>query len=466
MSTEPASAQTRRATRAGRGYRRAVAATVGILAVATTALGVAGAFRGPHLDDAGVAAATALERPGQRLVLNADQGIEAVDAADVTITPDTPIDVASDGRAVTIRFTGMLRALTEYRVAVAVTGSATGVASTLDYAFSTPDLDVAVLLRDADGPDEVRRRAVSGEGAETLFSADRIQEFALTQVGVAAVLLGESGPEGRLVISPTGSDEVLEVPLPEPGRLQGLRASSTTGLLGVQFTASDPDGAVSQLLLVDPVAASGLPRVLTGLDGEPVSVLDWRFVPGTSSLVAQTFDESLLLVDTATPDVPPVPLGEHAELRGFVPGTLSLVVADPQSGSTIDLATGDTTTLDLPDDELDSDGYPGKILLLGADRYVEVVSHPGADFVLDYEVLLVGTDGVSVVYDPDAGIPIRDVCLSPNAQYLAVEVQDPQGEPDGYLNLPGRSGTTTYFVDLDTGSANRGMVGFASSWCD
>jgi hypothetical protein len=209
-------------------------------------------------------------------------------------------------------------------------------------------------------------------------------------------------------------------------------------------------------------------RPLAGLDGEPASVLDWRFVPGTPYLVAQTFDESLLLVDTATPEAPPVPLGEHAELRGFLPGSPTLVVADPLSGSTIDLASGETTTLELPDDGLDPAAYPGEIVTLGLDRYVEVASRPapGEEFVLDYEVLLVTPDGADVVYDPAPGIPLRDVCLSPNAQYLAVELQDPQGEPDGYPNVSGRAGSTTYFVDLATGRADRAIAGFAASWCD
>jgi hypothetical protein len=461
MSTED-----RRARRAGRNYRRAVGATVGILVLAASTLGIAGAFRGPHLDDAGVAAATALERTGQRLVLQADQAVEPVDAADVRITPDVPVEVSSEGRAITIRFTGMLRALTEYDVAVAVTGTATGVSADLAYTFTTPDVEAAVLVRDADGRDQVRSRGVSGTDAVTLFAADRIQEFALARDGIAAVLLGETGPEGRLVFALAGDDVTLEVPLPGPGRVQRLGASTTTGLLGALFTSSDPDGVASQLLLFDPVGPSGLVHPVTGLDGQPVSVLDWRFVPGTAYLVVQTFDEALLLVDTAAPDTPPVPLGEHAEMRGFLPGSLTLVVADPLSGGTIDLQTGDTTTLELPDDHLDTTAYPGEIVALGVDRYLEVVSHPGPDFVLDFEILLVDTAGVEVVYDPDAGISIRDVCLSPNAQYLAVEVLDPQGEPDGYPNVSGRTGSTTYFVDLQTGSANRGMAGFAASWCD
>lgn len=477
MSTDPVSTDPersadsgRRTRRQARSYRRTLVATLGILAVATAGLAVAGAFRGPHLDDASVAAATALERSGQRLVLNADQAIDPVDAADVRIVPETPVDVSSDGRAVTIRFTGMLRALTDYTVAVAVSGSATGVDSTLEYAFTTPDLDVAVLVRHLDGPDEVRRRPVSGADTATLFSADRIQEFALTRDGVAAIVLDDSGPNGRLVIAPEGENITQDVGLPGPGRLHRLRASDTTDILGAIFTSADPDdpdARLEQLLLLDRLDPSGIARPVTGLDGQPISVLDWRFVPGTPYIVVQAFDQSMLLVDTATTDAVPVPLGEHTELRGFLPGTLRLVVADPLSGSTIDLESGETTPLELPDDHLDASAYPGEIVALAENDYIEVVSHPqpGEGFVLDFEILRVDPEGVEVIFDPDAGIPIRDVCLSPNAQYLAVEVQDPEGEPDGYPNLSGRTLSTTYFVDLDTGRANRAIAGFAASWC-
>lgn len=461
---------TRSARRRDRGFQRAVVATLGVLGLATAGLGIAGAFRGPHLGDATVAAATALERPGQRLVLQADQAIDPVGAADVRIIPDVPVDVVSDGRTVTIRFAGMLRALTEYRVTVAVSGSSTGVMGTLEYTFTTPDLVVAALVRDLEGPDEVRHRAIAGGEPQTLFSADRIQEFALLSDGVAAVVLDETGANGRLVIAPDGEQVIQEVGLPGLGRLQQLRASDTTDRVGVIFTSADstdPESKLAQLLLFDRLDPSGIAQPVTGLDGEPLSVLDWRFVPGTAYLVVQAFDSSLLLIDTATADAAPVPLGEHTEVRGFLPGTLRLVVADPLSGSTIDLESGETTAFVLPDDGLDEFSYPGEIVALSETDYVEVVSRPapGEGFVLDYEILRVGAQGVEVILDPEAGVPIRDICLSPNAQYLAVEIQDPEGEPDGYPNVSGRTLSTTYFVDLDTGAANRSVAGFASSWC-
>jgi hypothetical protein len=154
-------------------------------------------------------------------------------------------------------------------------------------------------------------------------------------------------------------------------------------------------------------------------------------------------------------------------LRGFIPGTVQLVVANPLSGSTIDLSTGETRALELPPDGANEAAYRGKLLALSDARYLEVVYRtvPGGSFRLDYELLAVGPEGVEVLFDPDAGNAIRDICLSPNAQYVAVEVADSEGVPDEYPNLGSRTGTTTYFIDIETGTSNRSVRGIEASWC-
>lgn len=467
MSTDRGDAA-RRSRRHARSFRRSAIATVGILAAATAGFGLAGALRGPALDEASVGAATALEQTDQRLVLRADQALLPVGAGDVTITPAVPIEVTSDRASITIRFTGLLTAVTEYRVSVAVTGAATGRPGRLEYGFTTPDLDLDLLVRDPDGPDQVRRIGAARGAGEVLFAADRIQEFATLGYGVAAVVLDDDSENGRLVIAPEGETITQEVALPGSGRIRQLQASSTAHLLGFVFSSSDydaPDARVSQLLLFDPLAPSGGAVPVLGLDGEPLSVLDWRFVPATPYLVVQAFDQSLLLVDTATADAAPVPLGQHSELRGFIPGTVRLVVADPTAGSTIDLADGATTILELADDGRDVGDYRGIPVVLDDDSYYEAVSPPaGAGAQLDYEVLLVTPRGVEVVADVDPGVIVLGLCLSPNAQFLALELQEPGSVFDGYPNLPSNTGVATAVVDLTAGTV-RTFPGFAASWC-
>ncbi|MFT4030380.1 MAG: hypothetical protein QM675_10940, partial [Protaetiibacter sp.] len=60
---------------------------------------------------------------------------------------------------------------------------------------------------------------------------------------------------------------------------------------------------------------------------------------------------------------------------------------------------------------------------------------------------------------------IGAVCLSPNGQYLAVEVVPGGATPDDYPNAPGWSGTTIYYVDAETGAFSRGVTGMSADWC-
>lgn len=439
-----------------RTFRRTVAATLGVLALATAGLGVASALRGPALDEAAVAAADAIQRTDQRLVLRADQVVESVDADDVTIEPAAPVDVTSDGATITLRFTGMLRTLTEYHVGVDVVGAATGVASRLDYRFSTPDLSYSLLAPAESGGDEVLRVAATTGETETLYRADGIAEFAELSYGVVAMLENDSGVPSRVVIVPSGETLEQEIALPGEGSVSDLHAASRSDLIGFVFTSADQtraDARLAQLLLFDPVAGPPLPEPVRGLDGQPVSVLDWIFVPGTPYLVVQTFDQALLLVDT-TSDIPPVPLGEHTELRGFVPGTVTLVVADPLSGSIVDLSDGTTTVLDLPADDRPESDYRGQLVLIDENSYLETVSRPVSDtgFILDYEVLFVDREGATVIADPESGVFVRGVCLSPNAQFAVIQLVRSAGE------------SSVSVVDLATGET-RTLPGRAVSWC-
>ncbi|MEO5533545.1 MAG: hypothetical protein ABIR17_00235 [Pseudolysinimonas sp.] len=442
---------------------------IGTLVVATSGLAVAGSFQGPRLSSVTVAAASAIQLPGQRLVLQANQAIESVKPADVRVNPEVAVTVQSTGATITVKFDTTLRGATDYRVDVAVTGASTGIRSALVYQFTTPDLSVSVLLRDAQRGDRVLQRAVTSTDSVTLIGSPRIQEFALTQDGVAAVVLNDAD-DGRVVLAHTGQDLQQDVPTPGNGQIRDLRASPTTGLLGFVFSSddlTDPAAIESQLYLYDPSDPNGLLRPVTGLDGKPVSVIDWRFVPNTGYLVAQAYDESLLLVDAAG-SAAPTALGQHAELRGFVPGTTDLVVADPTAASLIDLTSGTTSTLSLPPDRLGPTSYPGKLVAMSPDSYLEVVSNPtGVGDQQEYSVLRVDGSGATELYrSPTDGAVIRDICLSPNGQYVSVELQDPGGTFDGYPNVPSFTSITTYFVDVVSGDVSGGIAGFATSWCN
>jgi hypothetical protein len=204
---------------------------------------------------------------------------------------------------------------------------------------------------------------------------------------------------------------------------------------------------------------------VTGFAQKPLSVIDWMFVPGTTSIVVQDEDLQLYLID-GLEGGDPTPLGWHAEMRGFIPGTLKLVVADPQSGSIIDLSAGTTTALSLPEPQMMPDYYPGKLVLLTDDSYVLLNSTyaPGASSTS--VLVLTDSEGSRELFrTTTAGSGVRDFCLSPNGEFLAVEVVSGEGIADNYPGELGYSATSIYFVRIDDGTSNRGVNGFLPNWC-
>src|SRR5690606_27000891 len=179
-----------------RRFQRTWLTVVAALAVAAAALGVASVTQGPRLSSAAFNAGAAVERSGQRLVLQADQPLVTVDADAVTVEPEAPVELSSEGARLTVRVTGTLRHASEYRVRVAVRSAATGAESRLDYRFATPDVATFSLVRHHPGDggtDRIVRHSLSGDTADaTMLEAPRIQEYVPVGEAIAAVVLDES----------------------------------------------------------------------------------------------------------------------------------------------------------------------------------------------------------------------------------------------------------------------------------
>ncbi len=81
-------------------------------------------------------------------------------------------------------------------------------------------------------------------------------------------------------------------------------------------------------------------------------------------------------------------------------------------------------------------------------------------------VVLVDPSGVRTIYEPASpDTSVRNVCISPNGKHLAIELLPPEREPDNYPNVPGYTGISTVFIDVETGSSSGGTNGFLPSWC-
>ncbi|TPW72964.1 hypothetical protein [Schumannella sp. 10F1B-5-1] len=449
-------------------WHRTLAIVVAALVVVVGGLALGNAVRPPGVVRADYDGSALVEQQGARVVLHLDRAVEGLKKADITVVPAASFSFQKSGAAVTLTFPDRLKYGVDYRLSLRLPGS--GERTTLEQRIRTPWPTVRTLLRDAPDPDadQILSRSLDGGATTVDFAAPRIAEYAELPSQLAVTTLDDNGAATlQLITLPERSADTITTP--EHASIDLLRSSGPSGLLG--YTLTTPPGvepALDHVLeFYDPTSAAGIGTPITGLDGQPLSVLDYVWVPGTTSLVAQATDQSLLLIDPTRGDAP-VPLGSHGELRGFLPNTSTLVVADPDGGSTIDLTTGETTPLAVPGDEQPAGDYRGEVTVLDAEgRYLEVVSSP--DFTrgaTDFRVVLAGPDGARELYRPaDDGTRIRQACLSPNAQYLAVETVSPEGRSDDYPQTPAFTAISTVVVDVSTGAVARGLPGFDPSWC-
>lgn len=463
---------------AGRRFRRLFAVTIAVLVLLVTGLAAVNFNQGPRLATAEINLDASVVRGNPRLLLTANQPLAAVAAGQVTVSPETQISTSVTDRALTVEFSGSLHYNTTYTVTVTDVASTTqNATATLDYEFTTPDIDIYALQRDsrvddagAKRPDTVRRTTLQGRGdGDIVFSAPRIQQYVALENHLAAVTLAEDDTPTLEVVSFSGGENV-QVPVPSAGVIENLAASPSKYLIAYTFTsapAAEGRRYDRTPFVYDLTEHSGLPAEVTEVDGLPMTVMDLGFVPERTSLVVQNAGQALFLIDMLG-DAVLTPLGEHDEMRGFVPGTRTLVVADADEGSTIDLADGAVTSLHLAPSLLDESAFPGKLVLLNErGRYARLfLEETGDSNQLASRITVTDAGDSSIAFMPASdSSSVRDFCVSPNGQYLAVETIPAAGLGDDYLTLPAFSGMTTFLVDLDRGTSSRSVSGFLPNWC-
>ncbi len=447
-----------------RRFRLAVGVTIIALVVAAAGLTVANAVQGPRLVSAEVNARASVERAGQRLVLRLDQRIEPLDPALVSVTPAVPYEVVVEQASIVLRFGVPLAYETRYDVVAPVRSVTTGAEATLTYALRTPGAGVFLLQRagvqDGGGSDEIVRTVIGSDQRQILMADPRIQEFALADPELAVVTLTEENV-GSLTVGRVSSGERRTVV--DDASITQLKSSGSGGIFGFALTPrSGPDAGTVQLKLFDP-AGDGTLVGAVGLDGSPLDPQDWMFVPGTRAVVVQTADSSLYVVDPIA-GTPAQPLGGHTKMHSFVGDSATLIVDDIGEFKSIDLTTGVISPLSGVDLPTTSALY--RLLDLGGERgYIGLLAGL-VDGNLHFSVVTLQDGKIAELFlptPPAARIP--RVCLSPNAQYLAVETIPPGAAPDGYGSVPGYAGTRTVFLDTATGDASRSVPGFGVDWC-
>jgi hypothetical protein len=457
-----------------RPFRRRMAGTIGVLALAATSLGVAGYLQGPRLAEASIDVERVTRLADGRLVLELNQAVARVDG-EVRVDPAEPAELTVDDDTLIVEFASPLPYDEEFAVAIdGVVGEAQPTPVTVEHRFTTADAPVLTLSRrSAEGrPDAILRSTFEQRTPEVVLEAPRLQSFAHAGNAVVAVAI-EDDETNTLRIA--GIDETTQtMGLVEPGVVRSIGASTTHPLVAfVHDGVTLPGGAEpayrETLFTLDVSGESAAPEPVLGLDGSPMRVMDWRFVPGTTSLVVQDVDGALFVAD-ALGLAPPTPLGSAAEVRGFVPGTRLLIVADPDRGRIIDLETGEERSNDLPVAELPDQAYPGAVTQLDAEgRHLVSVLLLGEDDAgeASSESLLAMVDdaGTTLSYATGPSSQLLEYCVAPNGRVAAVETVGLDARADGYPVDQSYVDRLTTVIDLATGDVLLTQPGGSSDWC-
>jgi len=449
-------------------FTRASVATIAILAVLCGAFVVLNFVHGPKLESAQVDLARVVAAPAQQLRLFANQPLAEVEPAQVTIEPAAAFTVSVSAEVVAVQFTGPLEYNTDYRVTIdGVTNTFDDQASTLDYGFRTGAPRLYYLDRGA--TDQVVSTSLAGTGRTVVFESPGIQDFVRVGELLVVVLTGENDAGDpvsslRLVSLTDGGVETLY--LPGDATVDELHATDAASILGFTLTtAGDPlDGEYDHTLFTVDLAAGRSVLPLAGLDGSPLEATRWLFVPGTTTVVAQTPDDSVVMLDASVADAAVTPLGQFETLAGVSPDGSVLTVTDRYGPIALDLATTGQTR--LPPSHFEGAApYGGDALALPDGSRLQHIA-VFDDETGRFAAYLVLDDGESsrVLYRTvdDEG-EIGHFSLSPNGQFVAIEVVPDVSarQSDGYPVNARATTVTTVIVNVATGALVRSLDGFA-----
>ena len=421
--------------------------------------------QGPKISEAQFDEAAIVARPDQQLRLFLNQPVQDAASATATVVPAVPASVTSSGEVVSVQFGAPLFYDTEYSVKVdGLRSLDSRASSSVDYSFGTASPSLMYLDRDDDG-DSIIRTGLTGSERETVFTAQNIIAFDVVGQALVVATALDSGSSALQLVSLT--DGVAEdIRLPTAGVISRLAASDVGSVIGFTLTGagSTVENPASQVLVMN--LDRGRDLIALGDSGDgALPVLDWLFVPNSDSLIVLAAEGVALRFEPER-DAVPVPVGRFVSLTGISQDGVTLIGEDSTGITLTDLADGSQRD---PEPSV-IDGVPplvAEVALAWNGDVVEKIALQNGDGI--FTVALAVDDGTTaraVYVPPGVGDTIDAYRLSPNGQYVGIELV-PEGTADAKDSHPTNarpSATTTVIVDLATGASTRSFEGFNLVW--
>lgn len=423
---------------------------------------------------------------GGRVVLTTNALLADTDDLQVSVQPSAAVQASVRGRSIVLQFTEPLHSAEEYTVTIdGVRASFGGPRTVVTTEFRTTSPDLLYLQRGsgADGQDQILRTGLRDASRQVIFQAPNIQFFAPLD-GRLLVATVEGGASSLWIVDE--ADRTVDpVPMPVDGavhRLAAVRPDLTVFSvlreedqldLSAPILEDDTSGgsALAQesafaLYQINVGLGRGIEPVL-GLDGSPLFVNAWDTIPGTTRLLVELPDTSLQVIELLDPtQVRPLNRVQDSgpvSIRGDV-----ALVQDLQGRWILDLQSGAQQPLPEPPAHEDGAARVGvDIALAGPTRmYQRVLDFSGEANTVVSSIWRYDDGDWTEVYRPGSDQQvIESVALSPNGQYLVVELSDrATGSWDGVPGNPKPVGVTTILIDVNTALVTKTLSGFDIQW--
>ncbi|MBT5576709.1 MAG: hypothetical protein HOJ98_06275 [Microbacteriaceae bacterium] len=446
-------------------FRTLVIALISLLSVVIVGVGAWSMLQGPQLRDVQSDDQSLHQRAGAFVALRSDRAIEPVDIDQVRITPDAPFDLEDDGLSIRLTFEQPLLANTNYVVEVTgVRPTGFGQESAWSTSFTTGGFDF-VFLREVGDIREVHRAVPGAPGTEVVYRAPGI--VSVTPVASVLAVLREVGEETwlELVDPTTGVAERIVMP---PGFqvVDLANASWGTTLVTIANVTEQPGGSVFGALVLIDVLSDRTPVVVEGIAGDPLSVRTVAVSPQSGEILVWQKNQELVRFNPLNSVV--LPVGTASELWGFDALGAQALYVDGLGTLSQNLSTGELTRVPRGEFEGISLRHQ-KFALAPSGLRVHRAQLPGLGDGDPYSIVTrEDAEGVHtlVTGSLDAPSSIGNIALSPNGQFLLVEV-NPDSSPLGYQGLTAEQiavGTVIRVVDLRENTVVGEFPGFGFVW--
>lgn len=446
-------------------FRALVVTIIATLAIVIVGVAVWSMVQGPQLRGIVTDESTLHQRSGVTLTLLSDRAIQPVSADQIRVTPAAPFTLEDDGLGIHVTFSQPLLADTQYQVEVlGLRPQGWGQEGSWIVTVNTEGLDF-LYLRDSDGTREIHRARPGVQGSQVIYRAEGIVSMA--PVASVLAVLREVGDESwlELVDPSTGLAERIATP---PGFevVDLANAAWGTTLVTIANVSEPSDQSVYGALVLLDVLGDRTPRIATGIAGEPLSVRSVEVSGGSGEILVWQKNRELVRFNPLTEVV--LPLGTASELWGFDALGSQALYVDALGTLSQDLSTGQLNR--VPRGEFEG-------IALRHQKFVQTPSGlrihraqlPGLGDGDPFSIVTREDDGGIhhlVMGALDAPGSIGDLSVSPNGQFLLVEVNS-ASSPLGYQGLTAEeiaSGTVVRVIDLRDNSMVGEFPGFGFVW--